>query len=67
MRNFRDYAVLTLKGLGMGASDIIPGVSGGTIALLQEFMKSLLILLNLLILRRLDFFFTFALMIFGNT
>ena len=28
----KDYALLTLKGIGMGAADVIPGVSGGTIA-----------------------------------
>lgn len=31
-RNFKDYALLTLKGMGMGAADVVPGVSGGTIA-----------------------------------
>ena len=28
----KDYAVLALKGMGMGAADVVPGVSGGTIA-----------------------------------
>lgn len=31
-RNFKDYALLSLKGIGMGAADVVPGVSGGTIA-----------------------------------
>ena len=31
-RTFKDYALLTLKGIGMGAADVVPGVSGGTIA-----------------------------------
>lgn len=31
-RSLRDYALLTLKGVGMGAADVVPGVSGGTIA-----------------------------------
>ena len=31
-RTIKDYALLTLKGIGMGAADVIPGVSGGTIA-----------------------------------
>ncbi len=31
-RNIKDYAVLTLKGMAMGAADVVPGVSGGTIA-----------------------------------
>ena len=31
-RRIKDYAVLTLKGMAMGAADVVPGVSGGTIA-----------------------------------
>ena len=31
-RSFKDYALLALKGMGMGAADVVPGVSGGTIA-----------------------------------
>ena len=31
-RKLKDYAVLALKGMGMGAADVVPGVSGGTIA-----------------------------------
>ena len=31
-RSLKDYAMLTLKGMGMGAADVVPGVSGGTIA-----------------------------------
>ena len=31
-RKLKDYAVLVLKGMGMGAADVVPGVSGGTIA-----------------------------------
>ena len=33
--------VLFLKGMAMGIANIIPGVSGGTIALITEFMKNL--------------------------
>ena len=42
MRKFRDYSILTLKGLGMGASDIIPGVSGGTIAFITCIYEELI-------------------------
>ena len=28
----KDYTLLMLKGMGMGAADVVPGVSGGTIA-----------------------------------
>ncbi len=31
-RNLKDYVFLVLKGMGMGAADVVPGVSGGTIA-----------------------------------
>lgn len=31
-RSIKDYAMLMLKGMGMGAADVVPGVSGGTIA-----------------------------------
>lgn len=31
-RGLKDYALLMLKGVGMGAADVVPGVSGGTIA-----------------------------------
>lgn len=31
-RSLKDYAFLVLKGMGMGAADVVPGVSGGTIA-----------------------------------
>lgn len=31
-RKFKDYALLSLKGMAMGAADVVPGVSGGTIA-----------------------------------
>ena len=32
MRRFSQYLILFLKGLAMGAADVVPGVSGGTIA-----------------------------------
>ena len=31
-RKLKDYALITLKGISMGAADVVPGVSGGTIA-----------------------------------
>lgn len=31
-RRLKDYVLLVLKGMGMGAADVVPGVSGGTIA-----------------------------------
>ena len=44
-RSARDYFILALKGFAMGAANVIPGVSGGTIALIagiyEEFIYSL--------------------------
>jgi putative membrane protein len=39
-RTAGNYFLLVLKGMGMGAADVVPGVSGGTLHLLQEFMKN---------------------------
>jgi putative membrane protein len=40
-RSLRDYAMLVLKGMGMGAADVIPGVSGGTIAFISGIYEEL--------------------------
>ena len=42
MRSISSYAMITLKGIGMGAADVIPGVSGGTIAFLTGIYEELL-------------------------
>ena len=31
-RSAKDYIALLFKGIAMGAADVVPGVSGGTIA-----------------------------------
>lgn len=36
-RKLKDYAVLALKGMGMGAADVVPGVSGEPLRLLSAF------------------------------
>ena len=41
-RSPRDYVLLALKGMGMGAADVIPGVSGGTIAFITGIYTELL-------------------------
>ena len=45
MRTKKDYFFVALKGFTMGAANVIPGVSGGTIALVtgiyQELINSL--------------------------
>ncbi len=42
MRNFASYLMITIKGIAMGAADVIPGVSGGTIAFLTGIYEELL-------------------------
>lgn len=41
-RNTKDYLLITLKGIGMGAADVIPGVSGGTIAFITGIYQELI-------------------------
>lgn len=41
-RNLKDYALLVLKGMGMGAADVVPGVSGGTIAFIVGIYEELI-------------------------
>ncbi|MDF1831578.1 MAG: DUF368 domain-containing protein [Porticoccaceae bacterium] len=42
MNNFSTYLVLFLKGMAMGAADVVPGVSGGTIAFISGIYEELL-------------------------
>ena len=41
-RTFAEHVNLFFKGLGMGTADIVPGVSGGTIAFITGIYQSLL-------------------------
>jgi putative membrane protein len=41
-RNIREYIVIGLKGVAMGAADVVPGVSGGTIAFISGIYEELL-------------------------
>lgn len=41
-RNFIDYLILVFKGMGMGAADVVPGVSGGTIAFISGIYEELI-------------------------
>ena len=38
----KKYIILFLKGIGMGVANVIPGVSGGTIALITEIYEQLI-------------------------
>ena len=41
-KQFKDYILISLKGLAMGAADVVPGVSGGTIAFIAGIYEELL-------------------------
>lgn len=41
-RSIKDYAMLMLKSMGMGAADVVPGVSGGTIAFIAGIYDELI-------------------------
>jgi len=42
MNNFKNYLLTYLKGMGMGGADLVPGVSGGSIALITGIYEELL-------------------------
>lgn len=46
MPSFRKYPLIYLKGMAMGAADIVPGVSGGSIALITGIYAELLASIN---------------------
>ena len=41
-----DYLIISLKGMAMGAADVVPGVSGGTIAFISGIYEELIDSLN---------------------
>jgi len=41
-RSLFQYAIITAKGLAMGAADVVPGVSGGTIAFISGIYQELI-------------------------
>ncbi|MFT5752809.1 MAG: putative membrane protein [Flavobacterium sp.] len=43
---FPDYLIITLKGIAMGAADVVPGVSGGTIAFISGIYQELIDSIN---------------------
>lgn len=43
---FPDYFIIGLKGLAMGAADVVPGVSGGTIAFISGIYQELIDSIN---------------------
>ena len=57
MKNSR-YPLLVLKGIAMGAADVIPGVSGGTIAFITGIYEELLDSIKSIDLQAVKLFFT---------
>ena len=45
-RKLLDYFFITLKGMAMGAADVVPGVSGGTIAFISGIYEELITSIN---------------------
>jgi putative membrane protein len=54
----KDYFIAALKGMGMGAANVIPGVSGGTIALITGIFQRLIDALKSFDLQAFKLFFT---------
>ena len=57
-RRIKDYAVLTLKGMAMGAADVVPGVSGGTIAFIAGIYDELILSIKSINMHSLKLLFT---------
>jgi len=45
-RRLKDYFIISLKGVAMGAADVVPGVSGGTIAFISGIYEELISSIN---------------------
>ena len=46
IKNFKNHIIIFLKGLAMGSADVVPGVSGGTMALILGIYERLLSAIN---------------------
>lgn len=57
-RTIKDYIILILKGMGMGAADVVPGVSGGTIAFITGIYEELINSIKSINLHAIKLFFT---------
>lgn len=58
-RGFKENILLFLKGIGMGGADVVPGVSGGTIAFITGIYEELLESIKKVDLTALRYFFSF--------
>ncbi len=66
-RSTKDHFLLVLKGMGMGAADVVPGVSGGTIAFITGIYEELIDSIKSINLQALKLFFSFRLAAFWKT
>lgn len=57
-RSAKDYSLIFLKGIGMGAADVVPGVSGGTIAFISGIYQELLDSINSITLSNVKLLFS---------
>lgn len=57
-KNIKKYLLVFLKGTGMGAADVVPGVSGGTIAFITGIYEELINSIKSIDLQAIKFFFT---------
>lgn len=58
-RTVKDYGLIMLKGIGMGAADVVPGVSGGTIAFIAGIYDELVETIKSVNFASLKLLFTF--------
>ncbi|QIA09186.1 DUF368 domain-containing protein [Draconibacterium halophilum] len=65
-RSAKDYLTLVLKGMGMGAADVVPGVSGGTIAFITGIYEELINSIKSINLTAIKLLFSFKLAEFWN-
>ncbi|MBL7866216.1 MAG: DUF368 domain-containing protein, partial [Cyclobacteriaceae bacterium] len=61
MRRPKDYLLLYLKGVSMGGADVIPGVSGGTIAFITGIYEELINSLKAIDRQAMNMLFSFRL------
>jgi putative membrane protein len=54
----KNYLLLILKGMGMGAADVVPGVSGGTIAFITGIYEELVFSIKSINLQAIKLFFS---------
>jgi len=64
MPGIKDKVLLILKGMSMGAADVVPGVSGGTIALITGIYEELIHSLKSINIKSLKLLFSFKLQAF---